>query len=143
LPFTRVTVRIVPFENTPTGRRSLPVPERLLTSRSSCRYATKEANVDGLPQLATEKDYPNFSITVIDDGSTDATPHLLEQWKARDRRIQVHRIDELPDDWAGKPHALHTGATLANGEWLRLRMLIRATHPDAAPHGQVCFVPAG
>ncbi|HEX6479172.1 MAG TPA: glycosyltransferase family 2 protein [Ktedonobacteraceae bacterium] len=78
----------------------------------------EEANVDACLTSLLAQDYPNFSITVVDDGSSDATPGLLEQWRVRDRRIQVHRIDELPDDWAGKPHALHTGATLTNGEWL-------------------------
>lgn len=78
----------------------------------------EEANIDVCVASLLAQDYPDFDITIIDDGSTDATPRLLEEWKTRDRRIQVQRIDQLPHDWAGKPHALHTGTTLTNGEWL-------------------------
>lgn len=78
----------------------------------------EEANTDACLTSLLKQDYPNFSITVIDDGSTDATPDLLEQWQERDARLSVQRVDELPGDWAGKPHALHMGATRAKGEWL-------------------------
>jgi chlorobactene glucosyltransferase len=105
-------------ETHPPDDVPLPVPETAPHISIILPVRNEEANVDACLTSLLTQDYPNFSITVIDDGSTDATPHLLEQWRARDRRIQVHRIDELPDDWAGKPHALHTGAMLTNGEWL-------------------------
>ncbi|MBX5451106.1 glycosyltransferase [Thermogemmatispora sp.] len=64
------------------------------------------------------QDYPDFEVLAIDDGSTDATPALLAIWQQRAARLRVYRIDELPAGWAGKAHALHTGATLARGDWL-------------------------
>ncbi|HLH62405.1 MAG TPA: glycosyltransferase family 2 protein [Ktedonobacteraceae bacterium] len=78
----------------------------------------EEINIDACLESLLAQDYPNFNIMVIDDGSTDATPWLLERWRGRDPRIMVRRIDELPPDWAGKPHALHMGATLTGGEWM-------------------------
>jgi len=96
----------------------VPLPETAPHVSIILPVRNEEANVDACLTSLLAQDYPSFSITVIDDGSTDATPCLLEQWEARDRRIQVHRIDELPDGWAGKPHALHTGAILTKGEWL-------------------------
>ena len=105
-------------ETHPPDDIPLPLPEKAPHVSIILPVRNEEANVDACLTSLLAQDYPNLSITVIDDGSTDATPGLLEQWKARDRRIQVHRIDELPDGWAGKPHALHTGAMLTDGEWL-------------------------
>ena len=113
----------------------------------------EEANIDACLNSLLAQDYPDFDVTVIDDGSTDATPRLLNKWKTRSivgapargalpdphfqvlpnepadpqgrsgssvagSHFQVHRVDNLPEGWAGKTHALHTGVTLTNGEWL-------------------------
>ncbi len=68
------------------------------------------------------QDYPTFEVIVVDDASTDATPRLLNALLATPRgrggRLRVVRVESLPDGWAGKPHALHTGATAATGDWL-------------------------
>jgi chlorobactene glucosyltransferase len=105
-------------ETHPPDDVPLPVPETAPHISIILPVRNEEANIDACLASLLAQDYPNFSIMVIDDGSSDATPELLEKWRARDQRIQVHRIDELPDDWAGKPHALHTGAMLTNDEWL-------------------------
>ncbi len=78
----------------------------------------EEDNVDGILATLLAQDYPDYDVTVIDDGSTDATPRLLTAWAARDPRLRVHRVEDLPSDWAGKTHALHTGVGLTGGEWL-------------------------
>jgi chlorobactene glucosyltransferase len=78
----------------------------------------EEATIDVCVASLLRQDYPDFDVTLIDDGSSDATPHLLAAWARRDQRVQVHRVDQLPDGWAGKSHALHTGVTHTCGEWL-------------------------
>ena len=78
----------------------------------------EEATIDACVASLLMQDYLDFDVTLIDDGSTDATPHLLAAWARRDQRVQVHRVDQLPDGWAGKAHALHRGVTLTRGEWL-------------------------
>ena len=78
----------------------------------------EEANVDGVVASLLTQEGVDFDLTVIDDGSADATPRLLAAWAARDRRVRVHRVDQLPAGWAGKAHALHTGVKLTQGEWL-------------------------
>jgi len=78
----------------------------------------EEANIGACLSTLLVQDYPDFDITVIDDGSTDATARLLAGWSARNSRIRVYRIDKLPEGWAGKTHALHMGVMLSDGEWL-------------------------
>lgn len=103
-------------EARPPGDAPLPAPAPHVSIILPVR--NEETTIDACLASLLAQDYPDFDVTVIDDVSTDATPLLLAEWAKRDRRIQVHRIDELPEGWAGKAHALHTGVTRTRGEWL-------------------------
>lgn len=103
-------------ETHPPENAPLPVPAPRVSIILPVR--NEQANIDSCLTSLLAQDYPDFTVTVIDDGSTDATPCLLEQWRACDRRLTIHRIDELPEGWAGKAHALHTGVTQTCGEWI-------------------------
>jgi glycosyltransferase involved in cell wall biosynthesis/uncharacterized membrane protein YhdT len=70
-----------------------------------------EAALDSL--LA--QDYPDYEIFVVDDRSRDATPEILARAAARDHRLRVIRVNELPAGWLGKNHALDCGARAAHG----------------------------
>ncbi len=63
-------------------------------------------------------DYPNFEIVAVDDRSTDSTLRILEETAAKDSRLRVVRIDELPAGWLGKPHALQKAYEASKEEWL-------------------------
>src|SRR5262245_31757343 len=52
---------------------------------------------------------------VVDDRSTDATSNILRQLAKRETRLQVKRVDLLPEGWLGKCHACHVGAGAATG----------------------------
>ncbi len=81
----------------------------------------EERNIRRCVESLLAQDYPNYEVIVVDDGSTDATPELLEQMRQTPvgrQRLRVVRVEALPSGWAGKPHALHTGAQAADGEWL-------------------------
>ncbi len=68
-----------------------------------------------------EQNYQNYEVIVVDDGSTDDTPHILEniiQTHPHGSRLWVLRLRELPPGWAGKPHAIHAGVQESHGEWL-------------------------
>ena len=103
-------------ENHPPDEAPLPTPPPHVSITLPVR--NEEATIDACLSSLLAQDYPDFDVTIIDDGSTDATPQLLAERRTRDERIQVHRIDRLPEGWAGKAHALHTGVALTRGEWL-------------------------
>jgi chlorobactene glucosyltransferase len=62
--------------------------------------------------------YPNLEILVVDDRSVDRTGEIARQHAARDPRVRVLTIADLPPGWTGKTHALHRAVAEASGEWL-------------------------
>ena len=63
-------------------------------------------------------DYPDYELIAVDDRSTDDTGGILDDFAARNPRLKVVHITELPPGWLGKPHALHTGSKIATASWL-------------------------
>lgn len=57
-----------------------------------------------------------WSVLVVSDGSTDATPEIVKQIAAEDARFALHHY--IPNK--GKGHAVRTGMLLAEAEWLLL-----------------------
>jgi len=78
----------------------------------------EEATIEPALRSLLQQDYPNLEIIVIDDRSTDGTLHLLQRMQRKFPRIRIRQIQELPQGWLGKNHALQTGADMARGEIL-------------------------
>ncbi|MCX5649248.1 MAG: glycosyltransferase family 2 protein [Planctomycetota bacterium] len=78
----------------------------------------EEANIGAALETILAQDYPNIEIIVVDDRSTDGTAEVVRQVAARDGRVRLVQVKELAAGWFGKPHAMHTGAREARGEWL-------------------------
>jgi glycosyltransferase involved in cell wall biosynthesis len=53
-------------------------------------------------------------LVIVDDGSTDETPHLLAAWAARDPRIVVVTLERN----RGLAHALNRGLETARGQYI-------------------------
>ena len=81
----------------------------------------EERNIGACVESLLAQDYPRFEVIVVDDGSTDATPRILRDLEGQHpggQCLRVLRVESLPEGWAGKPHALYTGAEAARGSWL-------------------------
>jgi glycosyltransferase involved in cell wall biosynthesis len=65
-----------------------------------------------------EQTYRNVEWILVNDRSTDATGIIMDDLTKKDRRIKVIHINELPEGWLGKNHALYTGTLHASGKWL-------------------------
>lgn len=78
----------------------------------------EENNIRMCVEAALDQDYPNIEVIVLDDRSTDATLTQLKEIAARDSRLIPISGSDLPEGWAGKPHALYQASAVAHGEWL-------------------------
>ncbi|NLU19386.1 MAG: glycosyltransferase [Phycisphaerae bacterium] len=79
----------------------------------------EQANIATAVETMLAQDYPNFELIVINDRSSDRTPEILEELKARyPEKLRVIHIDNLEDGWFGKNNAMREGVAIARGEWL-------------------------
>jgi len=78
----------------------------------------EEKNIENCVNSLRNQIYKNYEILVINDNSTDNTGNILARIAAEDSRVRVYNGKPLPDDWYGKPFALHQLAANAKGEIL-------------------------
>ena len=78
----------------------------------------EEKNIERCLKSLQNQLYKNYEILVINDNSTDNTENILSRIAAEDSRIKVFNGKPLPDDWYGKPFALHQVSGYAKGEIL-------------------------
>ncbi|UCE62253.1 MAG: glycosyltransferase family 2 protein [Phycisphaerales bacterium] len=64
------------------------------------------------------QDYEEFEVIVVDDESTDNTPHILRELQAQHANLTVISGSAPPEGWLGKPNALQIGLEAAEGEWI-------------------------
>jgi len=72
-----------------------------------------EKYLDRCLETVVNQTYKNIEIILIDDGSTDATPILCDEWAIKDQRIKViHKVN------GGLSAARNTGMELATGKYI-------------------------
>jgi len=75
------------------------------------------------------QDYPRFEIIVVDDNSSDDTPHILEKLCQHIPNLRVIPGRNLPRGWTGKNYALFQGVRYAKGDWLLFTDADTRHHP--------------
>ena len=91
----------------------------------------EERNIRNCVESALAQDYPNIEVIVLDDRSTDSTLTQLKEIASRDSRLLPISGSDLPEGWAGKPHALFQASAVAHGEWLCFVDSDTFLNPDA------------
>ena len=76
----------------------------------------EENNVGNCLESLLAQDYPNFEVIVANDRSTDRTADIVREACAENPQLKLIEVQDLPDDWTGKNHALHTAVKEAKGE---------------------------
>lgn len=68
-------------------------------------------------QSVFQQTYTNFELIIIDDGSIDGSPHLIEKYKKENTHISFQIITLLEN--RGAVHALAIGQKLAKGDFIQ------------------------
>lgn len=106
--------------NAPPKINQVNAPEpRSFPSLSILVPACNEANTIR-PALSSilKQDYPDLEVIAINDRSTDQTGKIIDQLAAEFDNLQTVHIENLPDGWLGKTHALKKGYEISKGDWV-------------------------
>jgi len=108
------TVRSVPF----LAQSDSPPPPKWPKLSIVIPACNEAAALESALCSVLEQDYPALELILIDDRSTDGTATIVDRMAARDPRIVAIHVEQLPEGWLGKVHALDLGARKAGGSWL-------------------------
>src|SRR5687767_15000480 len=97
---------------TPADPATLPGVAVVFSARDEA------GRIERTVRLLLDQGAPVQEVIAVDDRSVDGTSAILKRLAAEDSRLQVERIDELPDGWLGKSHGLHVGAKHAKQPWI-------------------------
>ncbi len=93
----------------------------------------EEKNIANCLYHLFRQNFKNCEIIVVDDRSTDKTPHLLENFKKLSPfPFRIIRIEKLPPGWTGKNHAMVAGSKAASGDWLLFTDADTTHSPESA-----------
>ena len=115
---------VQPISNPP--RISVCVPAR-----------NEERGVEACLQSLLNQDYSNFEVIAIDDHSTDSTPSIMQALAQEHSHLKVLEGINLPEDWLGKPFALHQAFKVSQGEYLLFTdadLVFKSTALNTAVH---------
>jgi len=115
---------VQPISNPP--RISVCVPAR-----------NEERGVEACLQSLLNQDYSNFEVIVINDHSTDNTAGIMQALAQEYSHLKVLEGINLPEDWLGKPFALHQAFKVSQGEYLLFTdadLVFKSTALNTAVH---------
>jgi len=98
----------------PTARDGVDLADADPPTESVCVIVpahNEEAVVGKLIDSLREQDYDGLRFVLVLDRCTDDTAAIARDRTAGDDRFEIIELDHCPADWAGKVHAVWTGAT--------------------------------
>jgi glycosyltransferase involved in cell wall biosynthesis len=101
-----------------TAAEPLTSPEHRVRCSVVIAARDEEARIEQTMRHLFAQRGVELEFIVVDDRSTDHTDEILQRLAKEDARVQVKRVDVLPDGWLGKCHACHVGASAATGDWI-------------------------
>jgi len=111
LIFARGALSIPNLESSP-GRTTGPLVSVIFAAKD------EGPNIEAALGSMLAQSYEQLEFIAVNDRSIDDTGAVLDRMAARDARIHVVHITDLPAGWLGKNHALQAGAAMAKGEFL-------------------------
>jgi glycosyltransferase involved in cell wall biosynthesis len=78
----------------------------------------EEARIESAVRGFLAQEGVQIEVVVVDDRSSDRTGEIARRLAAEDSRVKFLRVDALPENWLGKCHACHVGASAASGDWI-------------------------
>jgi len=97
-----------PFRHPPLRPRS-PKPDFLGAVSVVVPTLNEAERITPCLEGLSLQSYEVREIIVVDSHSKDGTPELVKVAGQRDPRFRLMNDDPLPNDWIGRPWALHTG----------------------------------
>ncbi len=77
----------------------------------------EEDNIGPCLESLSDQTYKNYEIIVLDDQSEDSTLEIINNYKKKIQNLRVISGKPLPQDWNGKPFAMHQLAAAASGDY--------------------------
>ena len=78
----------------------------------------EENTIEAALNTLLSQDYPDMEVIVVNDRSTDRTSDIINHLAEGHWALRVIHVDNLPDGWLGKVHAMHVGMMQTKGEWI-------------------------
>jgi len=100
-------VPVPPATVTPTSTVTVIVPAR-----------NEERNIEACVRSLLNQGYPNYELIVVEGGSEDATPTILQRLAGESPRLKVMAEPPLPAGWVGKSWALTMAVEQVESQWL-------------------------
>lgn len=75
-------------------------------------------DIEGSIQSQLKQTYNNIEWIIVNDRSTDETGEIVNRLAEIDNRIKVIHINNLPNGWLGKNHALYKGYLASSGDYI-------------------------
>jgi glycosyltransferase involved in cell wall biosynthesis len=97
---------------------SSSVPEPIIHCSIVIAARDEEARIEPTVRHLFAQRGVEIELIVVDDRSRDRTSEILRRLALEDPRLQVKRVEVLPEGWLGKCHACHIGANAATRDWI-------------------------